>query len=211
MYVLDAILRMLHPFMPFLTEEIWQKIPLKRLTGSVMVASFPEANEEFDDIRVADEMELVIELITAIRNIRGEMNVPPGEQIEVILRPKGEEVGNRIQRNQSFIRNLARLKELRIGKEFKRPSYSAFAQGRDVEIFVPMDRSRMEEEAKRLHKEISKVEKDIAFVNRKISNEQFLSKAPPDVVHQEKEKSTEYCLLKEKLEENLRRVKEALG
>jgi valyl-tRNA synthetase len=209
--VLDASLRLLHPFMPFITEEIWQKLPLGKKGASIMVAEFPSPQEGFDDGEVADEMGLVIQVITAIRNIRGEMNVPPGEQIEVILRPKAQDIEGRIRRNQLFIQNLAKVKALMIGKEFKKPSYSAFTQVQDIEIFVPMDRSRMEEEARRLQKEILKIEKDIAFVNRKLSNEQFLSRAPTEVVDQEKEKAEEYCILQEKLEENLRKVKEALG
>ena len=111
-------------------------------------------------------MELVIEVITALRNIRGEMNVPPGEQIDALLRTKDREIEERLQRNQSFIQNLARVKNLRIGEEVEKPAYSAFAVVRDVEIFVPMDRSRMEEEARRLQKEIAKIEKEIAFVGR---------------------------------------------
>ena len=161
--------------------------------------------------RVAEEMGLVIEIITAIRNIRGEMNVPPGEQVDVILRAEAKDVAERIRRNQLFIQGLAKVKGLMMGEEFKKPSYSAFAQVQDVEIFVPMDRSRMEEEVRRLQKEILKIEKDIAFVNKKLSNEQFLLRAPMEVVNQEKEKATEYSILREKLEDNLRKVKEALG
>ena len=92
-----------------------------------------------------------------------------------------------------------------IGYEVKKPAYSAFAQVQQVEIFVPMDRSRMEEELRRLQKEILKVEKDIAFVNRKLSNEQFLSKAPPEVVQEEKEKALGYGALKEKLEDGVKK------
>jgi len=209
--VLDAALRLLHPFMPFITEEVWQQLPMKKEVESVMVADFPSPDEKFDDDPVASEMGLVIEIITAIRNIRGEMNVPPGEQIEVILRLKDEEGEKRIQRNQLFIQNLAKVKKLVTGKKIKKPSFSAFAQVQDVEIFVPMGRSRMEEEARRLQKEILKIEKDIVFVNKKLSNEQFLSKAPTEVVDQEREKASEYLILREKLEENLRKVKETLS
>jgi len=209
---LDAILRMLHPFMPFITEEIWQKLPGRREKESIMVAPFPEPDEKFSDGPLIEEMESVIEFITAIRNIRGEMNVPPGEPVEVLLRVKeGEGMKERIQRNRRFIENLAKVKELKISAALKRPPCSAFAQVRGVEIFVPMDPSRIESEVRRLQKEIVKVEKEIAFVNKKLSNEQFLSKAPPEVVHQEKGRATEYQLLKEKLEENLRKVREALG
>jgi len=208
--VLDATLRLLHPFMPFITEEIWQQLPLEKEARSIMVATLPQPDKGFDDDQVADEMGLVIEIITALRNIRGEMNVPPGEQIDAILRPKEEEVERRLKRNQMFIQNLAKVKSLTIFGEKEKPAYSAFAQVQDVEIFVPMDRSRMEEEARRLQKEISKIEKDIAFVNRKLSNEQFLSKAPKEVVQEEKEKGFQYQTVRNKLEESLKKIREVL-
>jgi valyl-tRNA synthetase len=208
--VLDDTLRLLHPFMPFITEEIWQQLPLKKESESIMKASFPRTDERFDDEQVADEMGLVIEIITALRNIRGEMNVPPGEQITVLLRTKDLGIEKRLQRNRSFIQNLAKANEIRMGEKIEKTAYNAFAVVRDVEIFVPMDRSRMEEEARRLQKEILKIEKEIAFVNRKLSNEQFLAKAPQDVVNQEKEKALQYQSVQNKLEESLKKIKEVL-
>jgi len=209
--VLDDTLRLLHPFMPFITEEIWQQLPLEQENGSIMKACFPRPDEQFDGDAAADEMGQVIEIITALRNIRGEMNVPPGEQITVLLRTKDLEIERRLQRNRSFIQNLAKVNEIRMGEKIEKTSYNAFAVVHDVEIFVPMDRSRMEEEARRLQKEISKIEKEIAFVNRKLSNEQFLSKAPKDVVNQEKEKALQYQSIQNKLEESLKKIKEVLG
>ena len=209
--VLDDTLRLLHPFMPFITEEIWQQLPLKKEDGSIMKASFPKPDERFDDEPIAEEMNLVIEIITAIRNIRGEMNVPPGEQITVLLRTKDLGIEKKLQRNQSFIRNLARVNEIRMGKEIEKAGDNAFAVVRDIEIFVPMERSRMEEEARRLQKEILKIEKEIAFVSKKLSNEQFLSKAPKDVVNQEKEKALQYQSIQNKLEESLKKIKEVLS
>jgi valyl-tRNA synthetase len=196
--------------MPFITEEIWQQLPLKKENGSLMKTSFPKPDERFDDDQITDEMGLVIEVISAIRNIRGEMNVPPGEQIAALLRTKDLEVEQRLQRNCSFIQNLAKVKKLRIGKEIEKKAYNTFAVVRDVEIFVPMDRSRIEEEARRLQKEILKIEKEIAFVNKKLSNEQFLSKAPQDVVNQEKEKTQQYQSIRNRLEESLKKIKEVL-
>jgi valyl-tRNA synthetase len=176
-----------------------------------MVAGFPRPDQRFDNEAVADEMGVVIDVITALRNIRGEMNVPPGEQILCILRTKNKENEQRLRKNQSFIQNLARVKDVMIGDGIEKPTYSAFAVVRDIEILVPMERSRMEEEAKRLQKEIVKIEKDIAFVGKKLSNEQFLAKAPADVVQEEKAKASEYRTRREKLEENLRKIEESLS
>jgi len=209
--VLDAALRMLHAFMPFVTEEIWQQLQEGRDNKTMMKAGYPKPDPRFDDEQVQDEMGLVIEIITALRNIRGEMNVPPGEQITAILRTKGVEVEKRIRKNQMFIENLPRVKELKIGGRIEKPPYNAFAVVRDVEIFVPMDRSRMEEEVRRLQKEMLKIEKEIMLTEKKLSNEQFLSHAPADVVEEVKEKALEYRRRRDKLGENLRKIKEAMG
>ncbi len=139
------------------------------------------------------------------------MNLPPGEQIAVLLRTQNEETEKTLRRDQTFIQNLARTKELRIGQDLKKPLYCAFVAVRDVEIFVPMDRSKMEEEMKRLEKEIPKTEKEIAFVGKKLSNEQFLSKARPEVVQEEREKASQYQTVRNKLEDNLKKIRETLG
>jgi len=209
--VLDAVLRLLHPFMPFVTEEIWQQLPGRKENESIMVAEFPRPDERYDDESAADEMELIIDVVSALRNIRGEMNLPPGERIMALLRTKSEEVEKRLGQNQSFIQSLALVKEFEFGRSLEKPLYSAFVAVRDVEIFVPMKRSRMEEEARRLQKEIARVEKESNFVLKKLSNEQFLSKAPPEVVQEVKEKASEFRNQREKLEESLDKIKGMIG
>ncbi len=208
--VLDATLRMLHPFMPFITEEIWQQLPRRKENESIMVADFPKADEGYDDEGVMDEMKLIIEVINALRNIRGEMNLPPAEQITALFRARSKGVEERIRKNQSFIESLALVKKFEFGKDLEKPLYSAFAAVRDIEIFVPMERSRMEEEARRLQKEILRVEKEGSFVMKKLSNEQFLSKAPPGIVEEVKMKALEFRTRREKLEESLNKIKEML-
>jgi valyl-tRNA synthetase len=209
--VLDATLRLLHPFMPFVTEEIWQQLPQEKGNGSIMIAEFPRPEERFDDDQIADEMGLVIEVIAAIRNIRGEMNISPGEQIIGILRTKNGEIEKQLQRNRLFIQNLAKTEKLVIGEEIEKPLHSAFAVVRDVEVFIPMSKYRMEEEMRRLQKEMLKIDKDIAFIGKKLSNEQFLSKAPAEVVQEEKEKASQYHTQRDKLEGNLNKIKESLA
>jgi valyl-tRNA synthetase len=208
--VLDAILRLLHPFMPFITEEIWQQLPQRKENESIMIAEFPKPDKLYDDEEVANEMALVIEVTNALRNLRGEMNLPPGEQIVVLFRTKNEEVEKRLRENQSFIQFLALVKEFHFGRDLTRPLYSAFTAVQDIEIFVPMDRSRMEEEAKRLQKEILKIEKESFFVTKKLSNEQFLSKAPREVVEEVKAKVSDFRNQREKLEESLNKIKEMM-
>ena len=209
--VLDALLRLLHPFMPFVTEEIWQQLPQRRENESIMVAEFPRPDERFDDESAADEMGLIIDVVSALRNIRGETNLPPGERIVALLLTKSKEAEKRLRESQSFIQSLALVKEFEFRRNLEKPLYSAFVAVRDVEIFVPMDRSRMEEEARRLQKEIAKIEKESNFVLKKLSNEQFLSKAPPEVVQEVKEKALEFRNQREKLEGNLNKIKEMIG
>ncbi|MCJ7705022.1 MAG: valine--tRNA ligase [Desulfobacterales bacterium] len=205
--VLDAILRLLHPFMPFITEEIWQQLPTRKGNESIMVAEFPKPDQQYDDQSVEDEMAWIIEVVNGLRNIRGEMNLPPSEQISVHIRTKSEEVVKRLRGQETFIQFLASAKELSIGQNVEKPLYSAYAVVRDVEIFVPMERARMEEEAERLQKEILKIEKESGFVMKKLSNEQFLSKAPPEIVQEVKEKALEFRSQREKLEESLIKIK----
>jgi len=209
--VLDATMRLLHPFMPFITEEIWQKLPLDRSNGSVMKAGFPKPDERFDDEEAEREMGLIIDLITALRNIRGEMNLPPGEMIDVFFRIKSEELREKIERNHLFIQVLAKVKELKVSKDFEKPAYFAFAVVGEVEIVVPIDRSRIEEEVRRLQKEILKIEKESAIVMKKLSNDQFLSKAPPEVIREVREKAETFLNQRKTLEEGLIKIKKMLG
>jgi valyl-tRNA synthetase len=110
-----------------------------------------------------------------------------------------------------LIQYLALIKKFQFGRDLERPLYGAFMGVQEVEIFVPMDRSRMEEEAKRLQKEISKIEKESLFVMKKLSNDQFLSKAPPEIVQEVKEKAYEFQTQREKLKESLNKIKERIG
>jgi valyl-tRNA synthetase len=208
--VLDCILRLLHPFMPFVTEEIWQQLPQRKENESIMIAESPKPDPRYDDEAVADEMGLIIEVVTALRNIRGEMNLPPGEQITALFRTKSEEVEKRLRESQSFIQSLALVNRFKFGGDLEKPLHSAFAAVRDVEIFIPMERSRMEEEAKRLQKEILKIEKESALVMKKLSNDQFLSKAPPEIVQEVREKALEFRIQRDRLEESFNKIKEML-
>ncbi|MCX8116341.1 MAG: valine--tRNA ligase [Desulfobacterota bacterium] len=208
--VLETLLRLLHPFMPFLTEEIWQQLPLRREQDSIMISPYPQADPRFDDPG-AEEIDLVIEAVSSLRRIRGEMNLFPSEQITVLVRTKDEASGERWRELEPFLRFLALVKELKVGPQVEKPLYSAYALVQGAELFVPMDRDRMEEEARRLQKEIGKIEKESAFILKKLSNEQFLSKAPPEVVQEVRLKAESFRTQREKLEESLRRIQTLLG
>lgn len=209
--VLESILKLLHPFMPFITEEIYQQLPSRKDHESIMISKFPEPDPDYDDEEIADEMNLIIEVVSALRNIRGEMNLPPGQQILALLRTPKKEIEQKLRRNQPFIQSLAQVKELKIGKEIEKPLYGAVVGAREIEMFVPLERSHMEEEAKRLQKEIIRIEKESGFLKKKLSNEQFLSKAPPEIVQEVREKAFEFQNQRERLEESLNKIKRILG
>ena len=207
--VLENLLRLLHPFMPFITEEIWQALPKSDTAeASIMLAAFPTPRQEWADFSsAATEMELVMEVIKAIRNIRGEMEVPPSKQISAILDCKSAESLTLLKRNEVYVVSLARLSDLAIGQGVERPAEASLQVAGDVEIIVPLrGLVNVEEEEKRLNKEIAKIEKDIDFLSKKLENPSFVERAPADVVVKEREKIAEFANKKQLLEESLVKI-----
>jgi len=214
--VLEHLLRLLHPFMPFITEEIWQTLP-KRKPGtgdrgpveSIMLASYPQPSPRWDGYRDgAAEMELVMEVIRGIRNIRGEMDVAPSREIAAILNCGSEASLHLLKRNEVYIMSLARVSDLAIGTGLERPVDAAVSVAGDVEVAVPLrGLVDVEEEEKRLLKEIGKLDKDIEFLARKLGNPSFVERAPADVVAREREKLAEFSQKKEVLLASLEKIR----
>ncbi|HZE21836.1 MAG TPA: class I tRNA ligase family protein, partial [Desulfobaccales bacterium] len=179
--VLSAILRLLHPFMPFITEEIWQKLP--GASGSVMVAPYPQPDSGLHNPDAEAELELLMAAITAIRNIRGEMNVPPATQVEVFLHSRKASPLEALSRQASAIQILARVRELHCNADGGPPAAAAKAVVDAVEIFIPLTGIiDFQEEAKRLDRELEKLTKEVSQARRKMANADFLAKAPAAVV-----------------------------
>ena len=206
--VLENLLRLLHPFMPFITEEIWQALPKSGDDESIMLAAYPTPREEWAAFgAAATEMELVMDVIKGIRNIRGEMEVPPSKQIAAILDCKSQESLTLLKRNEVYVMSLARLSDLAIGQGGERPAEASLQVAGDVEIIVPLrGLVNVEEEEKRLNKEIAKIEKDIEFLSKKLENPSFVERAPADVVVKEREKIAEFANKKQLLEESLVKI-----
>ncbi|TGU70669.1 valine--tRNA ligase [Geomonas terrae] len=207
--VLENLLRLLHPFMPFITEEIWQALPKKDgAADSIMISDFPTPCEEWQGYAAAaSEMELVMEVIKGIRNIRGEMEVAPSKQIAAILDCKSEASLALLKKNEVYVMSLARLSDLAIGQGIERPAEASLQVAGDVEIIVPLKGLvNVEEEEKRLGKEIAKIEKDIEFLSKKLTNPSFVERAPADVVEKEREKIAEFENKKKLLEESLEKI-----
>ncbi len=187
--VLERLLRLMHPLVPFVTEEIWNALPGKRPCASIMIAEFPEAGQVPIDIDGAARMELVMDVIKGIRNIRGEMDVPPSKQIKAVLDCKDAVSASVVETGQRYIRSLARVDELVFGVTVDRPEQAATQVAGDVEILLPLaGLIDVEEEKVRLEKEIQKAQKDVDFFVKKLSNEKFVANAPPAVLEKDRAK-----------------------
>jgi len=210
-YVLDKTLKLLHPYMPFITEEIWQHLPHEG--ESIMVADYPEVRPELVDDEAAREMERIMGVITGIRNIRGEMGIPPLTMVDIILIAEHEDTATALKDHLGFIKDLARVKEARIMVQGKRPRAAATALADGVEVFVPLEGvvEDPKKEQQRLTKELTKLLKDLELTQRKLANDSFLEKAPPDKVQKERDKLQEFSTLKEKLEQRLAIFGELVG
>jgi valyl-tRNA synthetase len=190
--VLEATLRLSHPFMPFITEEIWQTIaPLADKSGdTIMLQAYPVADESKLDNEAVAEMEWVMEFITGIRSIRSQMNIPPKTALPVILKDTSDEDLARLAANSEFLSRLANLESI-IELEGDAPAAATALVGK-MEILIPLEGLiDKDAEIKRLDKEIAKLEKSIKQSSGKLSNENYTAKAPAEVVEKERAKLAE--------------------
>ncbi|PIX22115.1 MAG: valine--tRNA ligase [Deltaproteobacteria bacterium CG_4_8_14_3_um_filter_43_13] len=205
--VLNTVLCLLHPFMPFITEEIWSKLPNSE--GSITVHQYPKSDSNLIDEKAEAEMNLIIDIVGNIRNVRGEMNIPPATQVETFLYTEDQETYDKLERNKDHIKNLARIGTLSMSSDKKEYKSSATAVVDKVEIFVPLKGIiDFYEEEKRLKKKSDKIEKKLILLNKKLSNEDFLSKAPPHVIEDERIENMKLIEKKRKFEEGIHRMQE---
>lgn len=200
--VLRETLELLHPVMPYITEEIWRKLPHQGET--IMLAPWPQADNNLLDSKAEQEMVILIEAITAVRRIRGEMNVPPGKKGEVIIIAADDSIRSVFENNTSYVQGLANSLVNVLSQLQEKPDQSASAVIRGVEIFVPLKGLiDIDKEIARLSKELKGIDTELARVQGKLGNQGFLSKAPADVIEKEKAKEEELAakaaVLKERL------------
>ncbi|HCI88235.1 MAG TPA: valine--tRNA ligase [Gammaproteobacteria bacterium] len=192
--VLERSLRLLHPFMPFLTEEIWQKLaPALGIAGdSIMLQPYPEFDASNVDAAAQSEIDWLKGIIVAIRNIRGEMDISPAKSISVFLRGGEEQGQNYLQSNLMYLQKLAKLENIEwLSAESEAPAAATGLYG-NVEVLVPLaGLIDVSAEQARLEKEIGKLEAGLKAVSGKLNNEKFVSNAPDAVVAKERQKKQE--------------------
>jgi valyl-tRNA synthetase len=208
--VLHDTLILLHPFVPFITEEIWHKLPGTQ--GSIMKAAFPLYADTDNCIQRDEEAEshmgLISGIITGIRNIRGEMNISPSLSLAVSAQSRDESTKKTIQQYRDMVINLARLNSLSVGNAGERPKSAATAVVNDATIFVSLEGIiDFAKEIERLEKEINKLTNESATVSKKLNNEDFLRKAPVEVVEKVKAKHDVLVEKQQKLLSNLTKIK----
>ena len=200
-HVLDKGLKILHPFMPFITEEIWQKLQTGEET--IMLSDFPEEEKEFINIEAEKEFDYLKEIISAIRNIRGEANVSPSKKIEVIFKTADENARNILQNNAKILDKLANVEKYEFNVEI--PKLVGFRLVDTTEIYVPLaELIDLDKEIEKLEKNIEKTQVELDKVLKKLSNENFVAKAKPEAVEKERR-------IKEELENKISKFKESMN
>lgn len=207
-HVLRNIVKLMHPFIPFITEEIWQKIKLASETD-LIISSWPEFDEKLFDDQAEKDIQLVQQVIGAVRNIRGEMNVPPSKNAALQIKSQNKKHLDLIAENKIYLTSLSKLSEIVLKADLVKPKFSASSVIADLEIFVPLEGLiDIEVERNRLSKEINRLQTQIQNINKKLMNEDFLKKAPKEVINREKQKLTDFQISFDKLQANLKSLEE---
>jgi valyl-tRNA synthetase len=206
-HVLKTGLQLLHPFMPFITEEIWNRI--NPSGGRIIVSKWPETDSGFNFPAEAEGAELFKEIVYRIRNIRAEMNIPPNKNANTVFKTDNKGVISLIEREMVHIKSLSKLDSIKIDSNYKPANTDASAILKDVEIYIPLKGLiDTDKEKARIQKEIDKITTDFNRIEKKLTDENFLKKAPEDIIVKEKEKQAEAKSLLEKLNISLKKLAE---
>ncbi|MEY2372235.1 valine--tRNA ligase [Lysinibacillus capsici] len=190
-YVLDQTMRLLHPFMPFITEEIWQHLPHEG--ESITVAAWPTVRTDLHFADEADNMKLLMDIIRSVRNIRAEVNTPMSKKVPLFISAKDAATAAVLEENQAYLEKFCNPDTLTIGEGLEAPGQSMTAVVTGAQVFLPLvGLINLEEEIARLEKELEKWAKEVKLVTGKLSNEKFVSKAPEALVNAEREKLADY-------------------
>jgi valyl-tRNA synthetase len=206
-WVLDRILQLLHPFMPFITEELWARTAGHEMprTSMLMLSPWPDLAGLPAHEGARTEMNWLIDLVANIRSVRAEMNVPPAARIALILKDASEESAARLGRHRDLVLTLARLSSARVSADIPKGS-AQFVIGEAVAALPLGDVIDIDKERVRLAKEIKRAEDEIARIDGKLSNAAFVAKAPAEIIDEQKEKRAEYAAIASRLSEAVNRL-----
>ena len=205
-YVLDNTLRLLHPIMPFVTEEIWQSVP--HVGESLVVATYPTVHPEQMDEKAAEEMEFLMDFIRSVRTVRNEMNTPLSKPINIIAKVSDAAHYAILKENESYIARFSNPEEFVYGEDVEAPSDAVTSVITGAEIYLPLaGLINIEDEIARLEKEAEKLQQEVDRVEKKLSNEKFVAKAPAAVVEAERAKGADYLAQREAVLERIATLK----
>lgn len=206
-YVLDRTMRLIHPFMPYISEEIWQHLPHEGET--VTLAAWPTYDEKLEAAGAVAEMNLLMDMIRAVRNIRAEVNVPMSKKVELMVKPADENTYNNMNRNIEFIERFCGTSKLDIDLAIEAPSKAMSAMVTGAELYLPLaGLIDIEQEIARLNKEMEHLNKEVERVEKKLSNEGFMAKAPEKVVAEERAKMNDYSDKRDKVKARIQELQE---
>lgn len=207
-YCLDGILKLLHPFAPFVTEELWHLLHRREEgNGSIMEERYPRFSDKMIDMELEEMMSRLQRVVYAIRNIRAEMNVPPSKKAEVHLKITDPALRETLEANQNYLINLGKIEKLVIGEDVKKPQLSASAVIPSAEIFVPLaGLIDVDTERQRLQKELENITNLLERTRKKLANREFVEQAPKQVVEKQRNKEREYEEVVEKINANLEQL-----
>jgi valyl-tRNA synthetase len=205
-YVLDQTMRLLHPFMPFITEEVWQHLPHEG--ESITVASWPVKDDTLMNEQGMKDMQLLQDIIRSIRNTRSELNVPISKEITLYIKADSEEVLKQLERGKAYIDRFCNPSELKLATNLIAPEKSMSSVLSGVELYMPLaDLLDLDAEITRLNNELKRLDGEVVRVQKKLANEGFISKAPEKVVAEEKAKEKDYIEQREKVQLRLNELK----
>ena len=208
-FVLDQFLRLLHPIMPFVTEEIWQQIGGQ--DKSIVVADYPRVMEAYQDSQVEAQMAQLMELIRAVRTIRNEMNTPLSKPVDLYIKVQDTAGQALLEANQAYIKRFCNPAQLVISQAPEHPEEVVTQVLSFAEILMPLKGLiKLEDELARLEGEQAKLEKEVARIDGKLSNEKFVSRAPEQVVAEERNKRQGYLSQLETVKERIQQVKDLM-
>lgn len=201
--MLDSGLKLLHPFMPYITEEIWQKI--KYEGDTIMLSKFPIVDENMIDFETVKSFEYIKGIISSLRNIRAEMGISPAKEAKVVIKTSDNDELKTLENNEIFIKKLANIEELKFGASVEKPEQSGFRVSGNSEVYMILTGLlNAEAEIKKIKEQIEKTQKDLDKVNAKLADERFTSKAPEHILERERRIQKEYQDKMDKLVENLK-------